>query len=127
MAISKVASGFGRFQKGEDVIVCTYDNADKAVKSLLKRPQLTYKVSLSRLFKEHLAEIKEMDDILTWKKVAQSIKETEKDLEKMEKSGFTIETTRIKYKVQDTRYTVIFKIQNRLPKKIIARKIIRQQ
>ena len=87
---------------------------------------MPYRVSLSRLFKQQIAEIKEFEDTLTWKKVAYSIKATEKDLEKMEKSGFTIETTRIKYKVQDTRYTVIFKIQNRLPKKIIARKIIRQ-
>lgn len=87
---------------------------------------MTYRVSLSRLFKEHLAEIKEIDDILTWKKVAQSIKATVKDLEKMEKSGLTIETTRIKYKVQGTRYSVIFKVQNKSPKKIIARRIIRQ-
>jgi len=30
---------FGKYQKGEDVIECTYDNADKAVKSILKRLQ----------------------------------------------------------------------------------------
>jgi hypothetical protein len=30
---------FGKYQKGEDVIACTYDNADKAVKSILKRLQ----------------------------------------------------------------------------------------
>jgi len=37
VAISKVSKGFGKFQKGEDVIVCTYPNADKAVESILKR------------------------------------------------------------------------------------------
>lgn len=37
MAISKTNSGFGRYQKGEDVIACTYQNADKAVKAILKR------------------------------------------------------------------------------------------
>jgi len=37
MAISKVTSGFGRYQKGEDVITCTYPNADKAVQAILKR------------------------------------------------------------------------------------------
>jgi len=87
---------------------------------------VTYRVSLSRLFKEQIAEIKEFDDVLTWKKVAQSIKATVKELEKQEKSGLTLEITRIKYKVQGTRYTVIFKIQNKSPKKIIARRIIRQ-
>ena len=37
VAISKVTKGFGGYQKGEDVIVCTYPNADKAVKAILKR------------------------------------------------------------------------------------------
>ena len=37
MAISKVTKGLGRHQKGEDKIVCTYPNADKAVKAILDR------------------------------------------------------------------------------------------
>ena len=37
MAIAKVTNGIGRTQKGEDKIMCTYPNADKAVKALLKR------------------------------------------------------------------------------------------
>lgn len=37
LAISKVTKGFGRYQDGEDVIVCTYQNADKAVQAILKR------------------------------------------------------------------------------------------
>jgi hypothetical protein len=28
---------FGKYQKGEDIIACTYDNADKAVEAILKR------------------------------------------------------------------------------------------
>ena len=39
MTISKATSEFGRYQKGEDVIACTYPNADKAVKAILKRLQ----------------------------------------------------------------------------------------
>ena len=35
--ISKVKHGLGRKQKGEDVIACTYQNADKAVAAILKR------------------------------------------------------------------------------------------
>ena len=30
---------FGKYQKGEDTIACTYENADKAVASILKRLQ----------------------------------------------------------------------------------------
>jgi len=37
MAIKVVKKGLGRHQKGEDVIVCTYQNADKAVEAILKR------------------------------------------------------------------------------------------
>jgi len=32
-------SEFGKYQKGEDIIACTYENADKAVASILKRLQ----------------------------------------------------------------------------------------
>jgi len=37
LAISKVSNGFGRYQRGENDIACTYPNADKAVKAILKR------------------------------------------------------------------------------------------
>jgi len=39
-AISKSNGGFGRYQKKEDIIDCTYPNADKAVKAILKRLQV---------------------------------------------------------------------------------------
>ena len=34
--ILKVTKGFGKYQKGEDIIACTYPNADKAVEAILK-------------------------------------------------------------------------------------------
>lgn len=30
---------YGKYQQGEDVIACTYENADKAVEAILKRLQ----------------------------------------------------------------------------------------
>lgn len=72
---------------------------------------MTYKVSLSKLFKEQFAQIKEFDTILNSKKIAQNIKLTVKDLEKMQKSGIDIETTRIKSQVATTQYVVVYKVQ----------------
>lgn len=37
MKIQNVKEGIDKYQKGEDVIVETYANADEAVKALLKR------------------------------------------------------------------------------------------
>ena len=34
--IHTISQGFGKYQKGEDVIVHTYPDADKAVKAILK-------------------------------------------------------------------------------------------
>ena len=56
---------------------------------------MTYKVSLSRLFKDQVAQIKEFDTIINSKKVIQNIKETATDLEKMQRSGISLQTTRI--------------------------------
>jgi len=39
MAIRKITTGFGGYQKGENIIACTYPNADKAVQAILKRLQ----------------------------------------------------------------------------------------
>ena len=36
MVIQTVGHGFGKYQRGENDIVCTYPNADKAVKAILK-------------------------------------------------------------------------------------------
>ena len=88
---------------------------------------MTYKVSLSRLFNEQLDQIKELDTALNSKRVAQSIKPTAKELEKMQKSGYTIETTRIKRKVPDTPYTVVYKVVNNPSDKLIAKKVIKHR
>jgi len=54
-------------------------------------------------------------------------KATAKDLEKLPRSGITIEATRIKGKVADTRYTVIYKVINNPTQKLIAKRIIRHK
>ena len=72
-------------------------------------------------------QIKELDTDLNCKRVTQSIKTTAKELEKMQKSGVTIETTRIKSRVPDTQYTVVYKVINNPTQKLIAKKIIRHR
>jgi len=88
---------------------------------------LTYKISLSRLYKEQVKQIKEFDTIINSKKVAQNIKVTVKDLEKMQKSGIDIDTTRIKSKVANTPYTVLYKVKNSSPQKLTAKKILKHR
>ena len=39
--IHTISQGFGKYQKGEDVIVHTYPDADKAVKAILKSVNIT--------------------------------------------------------------------------------------
>ena len=86
---------------------------------------MTYKVSLSQLFKEQIDQIKELDTIINFKRVAQNIKTTVKDLEKMEKMGIDIETTRIKSKVTNTPYIVVYKVINNTRQKLIAKRILK--
>jgi len=71
-------------------------------------------------------QIKEFDTDLNCKRVTQSMKATAKDLEKMQK-GMIIEATRIKVKVPDTPYTVIYKVINNPMQKLIAKKILRHR
>lgn len=87
---------------------------------------MTYKVSLSKLFSEQMDQIKEFDTDLNCKRVAQSIKTTAKDLEKLQR-GITIEATRIKVKVPDTRYTVVYRVIDNPTQKLIAKKILRHR
>lgn len=86
---------------------------------------MTYKVSLSRLFKEQISQIKEFDTIINSKRVAQNIKITVKDLEKMERTGIDIETTRIKSKVANTPYVVVYRVVNNPQQKLIAKRIFK--
>lgn len=86
---------------------------------------MTYKVSLSRLFKEQVTQIKEFDTIINSKKVIQNIKETEKELELMKRKGISLQTPRIQSKVHGTKYTVVYRVVNNPRDKLIAKKIIR--
>lgn len=72
-------------------------------------------------------QIKEFDTDLNCKRVTQSMKTTAKDLEKIQRSGITIEATRIKVKVPDTPYTVVYKVINNPTQKLIAKKILRHR
>lgn len=72
-------------------------------------------------------QIKEFDTDLNCKRVAQSIKVTAKDLEKLPRSGIIIEATRIKVRVPDTRYTIVYKVINNPTHKLIAKKILRHK
>jgi len=71
-------------------------------------------------------QIKEFDTDLNCKRVTQSMKATAKDLEKMQRDIF-IEATRIKVKVPDTPYTVVYKVINNPMQKLIAKKILRHR
>ena len=71
-------------------------------------------------------QIKEFDTDLNCKRVAQSIKATSKELEKIQR-GMIIEATRIKVKVSDTRYTVVYRVINNPTQKLIAKKILRHK
>lgn len=86
---------------------------------------MSYKVSLSNIFKGHLAQIVEFDTIINSKKVSKNPKQTVKDLEKMEKLGISIQTTQIKSNVWGTKYTVVYKLTENPHKKLIAKRIIR--
>jgi hypothetical protein len=85
---------------------------------------MTYKVSLSRLFKEQVGQIREFDTIINSKKVIQNINQTAKELELMQKKGMSIQTPRITSQVHGTKYTVVYKVVNNPRDKLIAKKII---
>ena len=74
-----------------------------------------------------MVQVKEFDSRTNYKRVAQSIKTTAKDLEKMEKSGFVMDSTRIKVKVPDTNYSVVYKIKTTPNKILIVKKIIKHK
>ena len=72
-----------------------------------------------------MEQIKEFDTPLNYKRVAQSIKTTANELEKMQKSGVTVETTRIKTRVPDTPYSVVYKVKTNPSPKLIAKKVLK--
>lgn len=88
---------------------------------------MTFRVSLSRLFNENMAQIKELGDTIDYKRVAQNIKTTVLYLEKLEKGGMTVHGMTMRNKVPDTNYTVSYKVKTNPHKKLIARKVQRKR
>lgn len=86
---------------------------------------MSYKVSLSNIFKEQLAQIVEFDTIINSKKISQNPKQTIKELEKMQKSGISMQTTHLRSPVAGTKYIVVYRVVNNPHNKLIARRIIR--
>ena len=88
---------------------------------------MRYAVSLSKIFKEQLAQIVEFDTLINSKKVIQNTKQTAKELETMQKSGMSMQTTRIRSPVTGTNYIVVYRVVNNPRNKLIARRIIRHK
>ncbi len=85
---------------------------------------MNYKVSLSNIFKEQLAQIVEFDTLTNSKRVIQNTKQTAKELERMKRSEKVYEITRLRSPVDNTNYIVVYRIAKN-PDKLIARRIIR--
>ena len=85
---------------------------------------MSYKVSLSNIFKEQLAHIVELDTLTNSKRVIQNTKQTAKELEQMKRSEKIYEITRLRSPVENTNYIVVYRIAKN-PDKLIARRIIR--
>lgn len=88
---------------------------------------MTFRVSLSHIFKERIAYIKEVESYATYKRVANNIKSVAKNLEDLERRGITIHEMIIKSQVPTTRYAIVYKVKIDPKKKIIAKKIIRHK
>ena len=74
-----------------------------------------------------MAQIKEFDTDLNYKRVAENIKTTAKNLEKIERTGITVQDMTMKGKVSSTQYTIVYKVKNNPTQKLIARKILRHR
>ena len=74
-----------------------------------------------------MEQIKEIEDHVTYKRVAQNIKTTEKNLDKVEKAGISIHEMILRNDVPDTNYVVVYKVKVNPKKKLIARKILRSR
>ena len=74
-----------------------------------------------------MESIKENEDVLTYKRVAQNIKATVKNLEKLEKSGITVHEMVMRNAVPLTKYTVVYKVKTNPKKKLIAKKVLKHR
>jgi len=86
---------------------------------------MRYAVSLSKIFKEQLAQIVEFDTLINSKKVIQNTKITAQEFEKMQKSGMSMQIPQLRSPVTGTKYIVVYKVVNNPRDKLIARRIIR--
>ena len=86
---------------------------------------MAFQVSLSQLFTRQLDGLKNTEDPITYKRVAQNIKETEKNLLKIEKAGISVHEMSMKNKVKQTDFTIVYKVKAVPKKKLIAKKIIK--
>ena len=74
-----------------------------------------------------MAYLKESEDPITYKRVAQNIKTTVKNLEKLEKSGITVHEMSMRNDVPTTKYTVVYKVKVNPKKKVIVKKILKRR
>ncbi len=73
-----------------------------------------------------MAQIQELGETVDYKKVAQNIKATVKELERLEKAGITVHNMTMRNKVHNTKYIVSYKVKTNPHKKLIARKVLRR-
>ena len=95
--------------------------------SNIKKTFLTFKISLSKIFNQHVDQIKELDTTLNFKRVVQNIKIAEKNLNRLEKYGITVTDMTFTNKVPQTDYSVVYKVKINPKKKLIVKKIIRRK
>ena len=88
---------------------------------------MTFKISLSKLFNEQLREVAELDTNINLKKLTQNIKATVKCLERMQKSGITIQDMKMNAVVPGTKYSIMYNIKTNPSDKLIVKKILRHR
>jgi len=72
-------------------------------------------------------QIRELGETIDYKKVAQNIKTTVKELEKLEKAGMTVHNMTMRNEVSGTNYVVSYKVKTNPHKKLIAKKVLRHR
>ena len=69
-------------------------------------------------------QIRELGETIDYKKVAQNIKTTVKELEK---AGMTVHNMTMRNEVSGTNYVVSYKVKTNPHKKLIAKKVLRHR
>ena len=68
-----------------------------------------------------------MGESIDYKRVAQNIKITVKNLEKLEKAGITVHNMNMRNEVPGTKYVVSYKVKTNPTKKLIVKKVLRHR